>query len=110
MNQLQQLHRDAMAAAESGSVAKRDNDSVAAMRYFREALELETQAAHCAPAGYEPTRSVRSRPFCDETVENKAILKGRCAGKCRDAFKKLLVFRDFHPECLSQNGRLRCNP
>jgi hypothetical protein len=69
MKQIQQLHRDAMTAAESGTVAKRNNDSEAALRYFREALDLETQAAGCAPAGYEPTRSVLYRSAASLALE-----------------------------------------
>ena len=69
MSQIQQLHQDAMAAAERGTFAKRNHDADAAQRDFREALDLETQAAHSVPAGFEPSRSVLFRSAASLALE-----------------------------------------
>ena len=63
MSRTLSLHHEAMAFADLAQAAKRGGDSNAAQQYFRQAFELEAQAANSVASDLdaEPTRSILFR-------------------------------------------------
>jgi tetratricopeptide (TPR) repeat protein len=83
MNQINELHEEAMDLADEGDRAKKRGDYAAAQTLYRRALELETHAADETPIGTEPTRSILYRSaawlaiYCHlESEAEKLALKG----------------------------------
>lgn len=79
MSQVRDLHNRAMASADEGDSAKRQNDLQKAQLHFRQAFELEAQAAKLVGLDEEPTRSVLLRSAawlaleCDEIREAERL-------------------------------------
>ncbi|HEY0772021.1 MAG TPA: NB-ARC domain-containing protein [Sphingobacteriaceae bacterium] len=88
MNQIRQLHREAMDAAGLAFIAKRQGNEVEAFKLFRRAYELEVQAADLVvnDLSNEPTRSVLHRSAatlaidCHEFREAERLIKVALAG------------------------------
>lgn len=79
MSQVRELHNRAMALADDGDAAKRQNNRQQAQQHYRQAFELEAQAAKLVTVDEEPTRSVLLRSAawlaleCDEIREAERL-------------------------------------
>jgi len=109
MTTLRDLHEKAMLLAEKGFLAKKDGEIEISRRYFREALELETQAAYQVDIEIEnePTRSILLRSAaslayeCGDFRAAEKLIGSGLSGEppdeigqeLRDLFDKVNFFR-----------------
>lgn len=61
MSNITTLHEKAMELSDLGILARRRGEAIEAVQFFRQALELEREAASRVPSDAEPTRSILYR-------------------------------------------------